>query len=120
MHYFNYMQISTVFISFFFFSATMSKRFYCPLGKYTLPLHSANFKAGIFNLCCITHFFLLNVFKIFLSIILFLYGCFSQMYVHHLCAWELQKPEGGIGSSETGVSDSREFWELDSSPMQGQ
>lgn len=69
----------------FFSSATMAKRFYCPLGKYTLPLHSANFKAGIFNLCCITHFFLLNVFKIFLSIFLFLYGFFTDVCAPLVC-----------------------------------
>ena len=48
-------------------------------------------------------------------------GC---MYVHHMCAWCLRRPEEGVGSPGTGAMDGCELpcgcWELNRGPLQEQ
>lgn len=48
-------------------------------------------------------------------------GMYVCMYVYHMCAWYLRKPEEGVGSLGTGVTGSFEppccCWELNPGPL---
>lgn len=72
-------------------------------------------------------FFLNHILRLFLF---YVYSVFSArmyvhmyvcMYVYHMCAWYLRKPEEGVGSLGTGVTGSFEppccCWELNPGPL---